>query len=69
MYKILKKQSTELKKVNKLKSSSEDASVPLGREKKTIVSGEGGRDLGGKVDWEAGIEERGEPDLLSGEGK
>jgi hypothetical protein len=25
--------------------------------------------LGGKVDWEAGIEERGEPDLLSGEGK
>jgi hypothetical protein len=27
-------QSTELKKVNKLKNPSEDASVPLGREKK-----------------------------------
>ena len=43
-------QSTELKKVNKLKCPSEDASVPLGREKKAITSGEGGRDLGGKVD-------------------
>ena len=29
---------------------SEDASVPLGREKKVITSGEGWRDLGGKVD-------------------
>jgi hypothetical protein len=49
-FRISKKQFTELKKVNKLKCSSEDASVPLGREKKTITSGEGGRDLGGKVD-------------------
>jgi hypothetical protein len=45
-------QSTELKKVNKLKGPSEDTSVPLGREKKAITSGEGERDLGGKVDGE-----------------
>ena len=51
-YRIPKIQSTELKKVNKLKCPSEDASVPLGREKKAITSGEGGRDLGGKVDGE-----------------
>jgi hypothetical protein len=44
---------TELIKVNKLKCPSEDTSVPLGREKKAIISGEGGRDLGGKVN-EAG---------------
>jgi hypothetical protein len=33
-----KRQSTEHKKVNKLKCPSEEASVPLGREKKTITS-------------------------------
>jgi hypothetical protein len=49
-YRIHKIQSTELKKLNKLKCPSEDASVPLGREKKVITSGEGGRDLGGKAD-------------------
>jgi hypothetical protein len=50
--------ATELKKVTKLKYPSEDASVPLEREKKAITSGEGGRDLGGKwVGWE--VEERG----------
>ena len=49
-YRIPKIQSTELKKVNKLKCPSEDASVPLGREKKTITSGEGGRDLQGNMD-------------------
>ena len=43
--KIPKIQSTELKKVNKLKCPSEDASVPLGREKKPITSEVGGRDL------------------------
>jgi hypothetical protein len=43
-------QSPELKKVNKLKCPSKDASVPLGREKKAITSGEGWRYLGGKVD-------------------
>ena len=32
--------STELKKLNKLKCPSEDTSVPLGREKKAITSGE-----------------------------
>jgi hypothetical protein len=44
-----------LGKVKKLKSPSEDASVPLGREKKATTSGEGGRDLGGKVD-KVGVE-------------
>ena len=43
-------QSTELKKVSKLKCPSEDASVPLGREKKAITRGERWRNLGGKVD-------------------
>jgi hypothetical protein len=47
-------QSTELKKLNRLKAPSEDASVPLGREKKAITSGEGGRDLGGKMDGVGG---------------
>jgi hypothetical protein len=56
--------STELKKVNKLKCPSEDAPVPLGREKKAMTSGEGGRDLGGK-----GGRGRGEPDLVLGEEK
>jgi hypothetical protein len=37
-------------KVNKLKCPSEDASVPLGREKKAIISKEERRDLGGKMD-------------------
>jgi hypothetical protein len=35
-------QSTELKKLNKLKCPSEDASVPPGREEKAITSWEGG---------------------------
>jgi hypothetical protein len=39
-------QSTELKKVNKVKCPNENASDPLGREKKTITSGEGGREEG-----------------------
>ena len=47
-YRIPKIQSTELKKVNKLKCPSEDASVPLGREKKAITSGEGGREGPGR---------------------
>jgi hypothetical protein len=60
---IPKIQSTEIKKVNKLKCPSEDSSVPLRREKKAITSGEGGRNLGGNVEWV------GEPDLVLGEGK
>ena len=40
-YKIPKIGSTDLKTVNKLNSLSEDASIPLGREKKK--SQEGGR--------------------------
>jgi hypothetical protein len=49
-YRIPKIQSTELKKFNKLKCPSEDASVPLGREKKAITGWEEGMDLGGKMD-------------------
>jgi hypothetical protein len=48
-YRIHKIQSTELKKLNKLKCPSEDAPVPLGKEKRAITSEEGGRDLGEKV--------------------
>ena len=55
-----KTQSTELKKVNKLKCPSEDASVSLGREKKAITSREGGI-LEEKWMWD-----RGAPDLLLG---
>jgi hypothetical protein len=42
--------ATELKKVNKLKCPSENSSFPLGRENKAVTSGEGGRELGRKVD-------------------
>ena len=49
-------QSTELKKVNKPKGPSEDASISLGREKKAITRVEGRRDLEGKVDMVAGRE-------------
>jgi hypothetical protein len=41
MYKI---QSTEFKRLIKLKCPSEDASVPLGRDKKAITSGQGWRE-------------------------
>ena len=57
LYRIHKTQSTEFKRLNKLKCPNEDTSVPLGREKKAITSGEGQRDFGGKVDrvvWEWG---------------
>jgi hypothetical protein len=40
-YRIRKIQSTKLKKGKKLKCPGEDTSVPLGREKKAITSGEG----------------------------
>ena len=49
-YKIPKIQSTELKKVNKLKSLRENTSVPLGREKKATTRAEGERNLGEKGD-------------------
>ena len=54
-YRIPKIQSTEFKRLNKLKCPSEDTSVPLGREKEAITSGEGERELGGKVDWGGGV--------------
>jgi hypothetical protein len=37
-YRIPKIQSTEFKKLNKLKCPNEDVSVPLGKEKKAITS-------------------------------
>jgi hypothetical protein len=68
---IQNKQNTvhRTQKLNKLKCPSEDASVPFGREKKVITSGEGGRDLGRKVDRVVGSGARGKPDLVLGEGK
>ena len=53
-YRIPKIQSTELKKVNKLKGPSEDASVPLGREMKAITGDRKRRDLGGRADRPGG---------------
>ena len=43
-------QSTELKKINRLKGPIKDNSIPVGWEKKVITIGEEGRDLGSKVD-------------------
>ena len=69
-YIIPKIESTELIKVNKLKCSSEDTSVPLGREESNSKWGrreEPGRE--GEQNGR-GIVGRGEPDLvLLGEGK
>jgi hypothetical protein len=48
MYRIPKIQSTELKKVNKLKCPSKDTSVPLGREYKAITVGREGGTWEGK---------------------
>jgi hypothetical protein len=44
----------ELKKLNKLKCPSGDASVPLGREKKAITIGDQRGDLEGKRDGVGG---------------
>ena len=49
LYRIHKIQFTEFKRLNKLKCTSEDTSVPLGREPKASTIGDGKRDLGGKV--------------------
>jgi hypothetical protein len=59
--------TTELKKVNKLKGSSRDTSLPLGREKKAITRG-GGRREGRRRESGEGVG-RGEPYLVLGEGK
>jgi hypothetical protein len=55
--------------VNKLKCPSEEVSVPFGRKKKVLTSGEGGRDLGAKVDSGGESGKRGGPDLVLGEEK
>ena len=51
MDRIPRIQSTELKKVNK-KGQSENASIPLKRDKKAITDGTEGRDRSGKWDRE-----------------
>ena len=51
-YRILRIQSTELKKVNKLKGPREDALIPLGRYKKAITEG---RDLNRRKDRESDL--------------
>jgi hypothetical protein len=65
-YIIHKIQSTELKKLNKLKGPSDKSSVPLGWEKKASRSGEGGV-------WERkrtrGGTGRGEHDVVLGRGE
>jgi hypothetical protein len=63
-------ESKEFKKFKKLKFPSEDASVPLGREEKEIISQEGRRNLRGKVDRVGGWGGEGNlPDLVLGKGK
>ena len=57
-YRIHMIQSTELNKVSLQKGPSEDALVLHGREKKSIMSGKGGRNLGGKVDGGVGGKRR-----------
>jgi hypothetical protein len=42
-------ESTEHKKINNLKSPSENASIPLGRGKKAITRGEGGTWVGNVI--------------------
>jgi hypothetical protein len=55
-YRTPRTQSLELKNVNNLKGPSEDASIPLGREKKAIIGSRGKKGLGGKWngEWEGG---------------
>ena len=70
-YGIPKIQSTEFKKLNKLKCPSEDASIPLGREKKEQpqVEREGETWEEKWTGWGRSVGGRGEPDLVLGEGK
>jgi hypothetical protein len=49
-YRMPRIQSTELKKVNNPKGPSEDASIPIQREKKGIMEGKGKKVPG----WEEG---------------
>jgi hypothetical protein len=63
---IRKKKHTEFNRVNKPKCPSEDASVPVEREKKAMGEREGGREGG---TWERKWMGREEPDLVLGERK
>jgi hypothetical protein len=63
-----KLQSTELKKINKQKFPSEDASIPLGREKKAFTRVCGGEQKkGGEWMGKEGVE--GEHDQVLGGGE
>jgi hypothetical protein len=55
-YRIHKIQSTELRKINKLKCLSGDVSVPLGREKKAITCRKRSKDKMGRGSWECVVE-------------
>jgi hypothetical protein len=68
-YRIHKIQSTEFERLNKLECPSEEGSVPLGREKKAISSGERGTWEGKWKRWVGALRGRGELDLVLGEGK
>ena len=69
MERILKTQSTEFKKLNKLMCPSKDASVWLGRDKKAFTNGDGGMEVGGKVGRLEGYGARGESAVVLDEGK
>jgi hypothetical protein len=57
-------------KAQQVKCPSEDASIPLAREKKAITNAEQGMNLGGKVDREGrGVGGKGKPDLVLSERK
>jgi hypothetical protein len=47
-------QTAALKKVNKPKGQSEDASIPLGRQRKVIIGGKGREGPGWEVGGEKG---------------
>jgi hypothetical protein len=55
-HRISRIQSIELSKVNRLRDTSEDISIPLGREKKAIIGGgrEGGSWMGKGTEREEG---------------
>ena len=63
-YRTPKLQSTDLKKLNKLRCPSEDTSIPLGS-----LTSEEGENWEGKMDRLWGVRERGKPDLVLDEEK
>ena len=69
-YRIHKIQSTEFKRLNKLKCSREDTSVPLTKGEESNHKWRGREGLGRESGWDVGgVGDRGEPDLVLGEEK